>query len=44
MQGDINGFSAVESNRRKVLIKERLEHDDLVALVQEGGEYRVLTW
>jgi hypothetical protein len=44
MQGNINGFSAVESNGRKVLIEERFEHDDLVALIQEGGEYRVLTW
>lgn len=44
VQGNINGFSAVEGDRRKVLIEERLEHDDLVALLQERGEYRVLTW
>ena len=44
VQGNINGFSAVEGNGRKVLVKERLEHNDLIALVQEGGEYRVLTW
>lgn len=44
MQGNINGFSAVESNGRKVLIEERLKHDDLVALLQERGEYRILTW
>ena len=44
MQWNINGFSTVEGDRRKVLIEERLEHDDLVALLQERGEYRVLTW
>lgn len=44
MQGNINGFSAIESDRRKVLIEEGLEHYDLVALLQERGEYRVLTW
>lgn len=44
MQGNIDGFSAVEGNGRKVLIEEGLEHDDLVALFQEGSEYRVLPW
>lgn len=44
MQGNINGFPAVEGDGRKELIEERFEHDDLVALLQEGGEYRVLTW
>lgn len=44
MQGDIDWLSAVEGNGREILIKERFEHDDLVAMFQERGKHRVLTW
>lgn len=42
VQRNVDGDAAVERDRGQVLIEERLEHDDLVALLEEGDEDRVL--
>ena len=44
MEGHIDRNTAVEGDGWEVLIEERLEHDDLIAMFQEGDEYRVLSW
>ena len=44
MQGHVDRDAAVEGNRREVLIKEGLEHDNLIALLQECYEDGVLSY
>lgn len=44
VQRNVDGDAAIERDRGQVLIEERLEHDDLVALLEKGDEDRVLSW
>ena len=44
MEGDVDGDAPVESDRGEVLVEEGLEHNDLIALLQERDENRVLSW
>jgi hypothetical protein len=38
MERDVDRLAAVEGNGGQVLVKEGLEHDDLVALLEEGDK------
>lgn len=42
VKGDKDRPSTVEGHGRKVLVKVRLEHDDLVTFFEECGEHGVL--
>lgn len=44
MQWDIDRFSAIESHRRKILVKEGFEHNNLISLFQKCSEDGILTW
>lgn len=43
MQGDVYRLSAVECDRRQILVEERLEHDDFVPVVQKRRKHGVLS-
>ena len=44
VQWDVYGFSGVKGDRRKILVEERLEHDDFVTLFKESSEHRILSF
>ena len=44
MKRDVDGDTTIESDRWKILIEEGLEHNNLIALFEEGNKYGILSW
>jgi hypothetical protein len=44
VEWDVDRFAALKCHRGQVLVEERLEHDDLVTLLEKRGEHRVLAY
>jgi hypothetical protein len=42
MKWNVNGYAAIEGDRRQILVKERLKHDDFITLFKESSEDGIL--